>query len=237
MKLNRWVAVFAFLAQQSAQAFFADVGPLLQLVAGQVQEIEKLSDTLGLMKEQKDALMNLNAGIGRAVSQIESIQTIIQNSKNLDPRSIRSISELNEYLSRAKEAKGRVEDVLKLKILASDVAIESAAKQSQFSYTMGQEMIKVGSALALESKTASPGRAAQITAASSSAQMLSHGTLLQSLSQISQLQALMLDLEKTKIQQSLIDRDQENQAVLLMLKKRASKQTAKQSSLQPGALK
>ena len=65
---------------------------------------------------------------------------------------------------------------------------------------MGQEMIAAGSDLAVESKTATPGRAAQITAASGAAQMLSQGVALQTLAHIAQLQAMQLELQKTQME-------------------------------------
>jgi hypothetical protein len=54
-----------------------------------------------------------------------------------------------------------------------------------------------------QSRTASPGRAAQITASAESSQMLSQGVMLQTMAQMTQLQAMNLELQKSEIERNL----------------------------------
>lgn len=209
MKLKRSLIIILLLVASNSFAFLGtELGPLLKLVAGQVTEIERLTETLNVARENRELLIQINKGINRTVTQIESIQSIIDRADGLDPRAIRSISELNDYLERVKDSKLALEEVLSLKTRAAGVAVGQAAVQSETSYKMGQEMISTGSNLAEESRSASPGRAAQITAASGSAQMLASGVTLQTLSQMVQLQAMSLELQRSQIEQ----RSQERQA-------------------------
>lgn len=199
-KFALWSVLFFSL---QAKAFFGtEMGPLIQLVAGQLQEIEKLSRQVGLAENQIQYLTALNDGIDKTVHQIQSVQSIYERAQGLDPREIKSLSDLSSYLDRARETKIAVEELLALKVGLAGQAVESSALQADTSYRMGQEMVTVGAALAQESQQASPGRAAQISAAASSAQMLSSGVELQTLSQLVQLQAMNLELQR-----SLIDRD------------------------------
>jgi hypothetical protein len=191
------------LPEQALAMFGEELGPLLQLVAGQVQEIDRLAQTVGIAKDQMDFIRNLNDGINKTVNQIQSLQEIMTRVQNLDPRSVKSLADLNDLMEHAKTTQGMVEDLLGVKIALADQAIERTALQSENAYLMGQEMVATGSSLANESRTASPGRAAQITAASSSAQMLSQGFQLQSLAQIAELQAILLEFQKQSLQRDL----------------------------------
>ena len=92
---------------------------------------------------------------------------------------------------------------LMIKIALTDETISQASVQSETAYLMGQEMIKVGGSLSQESHSASPGRAAQITAAANSSSMLSEGVQLQTLAHIAQLQTMSLELQKSQMEQDL----------------------------------
>ena len=108
------------------------------------------------------------------------------------------------------------------KVQITDAAIAQSAVQSETSYLMGQEMVATGSVLSDESRTASPGRAAQISAAASSAQMLSQGVALQTLAHIVQLTALSVDLQKSRLEQEQGQKTQQNEyfnARLAMMKR------------------
>jgi hypothetical protein len=198
-------ALFAALLERQVHAsiFGEEMGPLLQLVAGQVQELRSLTEQVGIAKDQQETLIKLNQGINDAVSQIQSIQALMERAKGLDPSSVRSLSDLNDLLFRANQVKLQVTELLRLKITLANQAIGASALQSDTAYRMGQEMMSVGSNLAQESQQASPGRAAQITAASSSAQTLAKGVELQTLSQLVQLQAMSLDFQKAQIERDL----------------------------------
>ncbi len=174
-----------------------ELGPLLQLVTGQVQEIQKLTETVGFAKDQAEMLKRLNDGIERTVSQIQSLQQIVERAQGLDPRGVKNLSDLNNLLAQAKGTQALIED-LSVQIDIANQAVARSALQSDTSYRMGQEMVATGAQLAQESQSASPGRAAQISAAASSAQMLSQGVELQTLAQLVELQALMLDFQKSR---------------------------------------
>ncbi len=173
---------------------------LAKLVVGQVEEIRQLAEQVGVAKDQAKFLSELNEGIESTIAQIESIQTIIGRAQDLDPTSIRSISDLNELLRKAKDTKARIEDLMIFRSRVAGVAVEQSALQSDTSYKMGQEMIQTGAQLSEESRNASPGRASQISAATGASQMLAQGVQLQTLSHLIQLQALSLELQRTKIE-------------------------------------
>ncbi|MCC7441305.1 MAG: hypothetical protein IT285_06720 [Bdellovibrionales bacterium] len=205
MRRSRFALIaFAVLVTSPAQALLGtELGPLLQLVSGQVTEIEKLAENVGVSREQTDLLHRLNRDVDKTVAQIQTLQTLIERAQGLDPRGIRSLSDLNELLRRAKDVQHLLEELLSLKVEIATQAIARSALQSDTSYLMGQEMVATGSRLAQESETAAPGRANQITAAATSAQMLSEGVQLQTMAQMVELQALLLDFQKTQVEREL----------------------------------
>lgn len=198
------VLILGLLSAPSANAFLGtEIAPLLQLVSGQVQEIQRLTESVGVAKDQVELLRGLNEGIDRAVTQIQTLHQIVERAQGLDPTAVRSISDLNDLLLRANNTKGLIEEMLELRIGLADQAIARSALQTDTAYRMGQEMVLTGSQLALESQTASPGRASQISAAAGSAQMLSQGVQLQTLAQVAELQALLLEFHKTQLAEQL----------------------------------
>ena len=191
------------VAPFSAHALFGeDVASLLRLVAGQLDEIEQLTKAAGAAEDQLTILKKINDGIGRATSTIQTIDEIARRAKGLDPKSVQRLADLRRVLDEVRDIKSQTEGILLVKTEIADEAISSAAVQSATAYTMGQEMIGTGGSLSQEAATASPGRASQITASSSANLMLAQGVELQTLSQIAQMQAIQLDLQK-----SLIERD------------------------------
>jgi len=201
-------ATLALLLLQAttARAFLGtELGPLMQLVAGQVQELERLAQNVGLAQDQLQLLHDLNQGIDKTVAQIQTLHQIIDRTQGLNTSSVKSIADLNELLERAKGTKDLIDDLLFVKLRIADQAIDRSSVQSETAYRMGQEMVLTGSQLAAESRDASPGRSAQISAASSSAQMLSQGVQLQTLAQVTELQALMLEFQKSALQKQLIE--------------------------------
>jgi|GEM_PF-2065842 len=209
LKFYPWMtgALFLFSSLSHASLLGEEMIPLVKLVAGQVLELERLAETVGVSKEQRDLLLQINQGIDQSTHQIDSIQTIVDRTQGLDPSSVRSLSEFNHYLEQTRALQAQTQEIVNLKLLMTDQAISQSAVQSETAYTMGQEMVGVGSQLAIESKTASPGRASQITASAQSAQMLSSGVALQTLAQIAQLQAMQLELQKVQI-----EKDSKNQS-------------------------
>lgn len=184
----------------------SEMVPLLELVAGQVRELELLSQNIGVTKENIQIVRDLNDGIEKTVAQIHAIESIIERSKGLDPTAIRSLSELNDYLNRSESLKRDTDDVMTTRTGIAENAVAQTAIQTDTTYKMGQEMIVTGSQLATESQNASPGRAAQITAASSSAQMMAQGVELQTLAHLAQVQAMLLDLQKSQIDREVQSR-------------------------------
>lgn len=197
------VCLMLLLPIRAYPFFGTEIGPLLQLVSGQIQQIQQLADQVGVAKEQQELLLQLNEGIGQVVDQIQTLQTIVERAKGLDPREVRTLSDLNDLLARAKQTQAMLAEMQAARVNLANQAITQSALQSDTAYRMGQEMVGVGSRLAQESETASPGRAHQITAAASSAQMLSQGVELQTLSQMVQLQALSLEFQKAEAEREL----------------------------------
>lgn len=194
------ISVSVFLLPYSALAFLGtELGPLLQLVSGQITEIEKLSESINATRDQTKTLRELNDGIEQAVMQIRNIQAIIERTQGVDPRAVRSLSDLNDLLDRAHQTKQAIDDLMQAKVDLADQAIAGSALQGDTAYRMGQEMVVTGSQLSAESQTASPGRASQIAASANSAQMLATGVELQTLAQLVQLQAMTLDFQKGQV--------------------------------------
>ena len=192
------------VSYQEAQGFFgSEMLPLMQLVSGQIEELAYLSSQLSVAEAQMQTLTELNTGINRVIHQIESIEAIVERSRGLDPTAVRSLSQLNSLVSRARGVQASVSELIVLRSEISDQAISQSAVQSDTAYRMGQEMTLSGAKLAEESREASPGRAAQISASASSAQMLAQGVQLQTLSQLVQLQALSLDYQRAQSQEPL----------------------------------
>lgn len=205
--LTLFVAALLGFAPSSGYALFGEEIPaLLELIAGQVREIEQLTQAVGIAKEHRDLALEINRGIDQAVSQIRSVQSVLERVQGLNPTAARSIADLNDYLARMEAARRDLDQALGIKAEIAGVAIGQAAVQSETSYRMGQEMVLVGLELSQESQLASPGRAAQISAAAGSAQMLAQGVELQTLAQIAQLQAMSLELQKAQIEREQSDR-------------------------------
>lgn len=186
-----------------ASLFGEETAVLIEIAANQATELSRLAENIGIAKEHRDLLIQVNEGINRTTQQIQSIEAIIKRAEGLDPTSVRNLSQLNEAIENLKLISGDTQELVAMKLELCDEAVNSASMQSDTAYKMGQEMEKVGAELAIESQTASPGRASQISASALSAQMLATGVELQTLSQISQLLALNLDLQKSQIQKEI----------------------------------
>ena len=204
MHLRSLTLFLGILIPAHAQAFLGtELGPLLQLVAGQVREIEQLTEQVGIARDQMKAIKELNDGIERTVTQIRTLREVLERVQGLNPKSVRSLADLNDLMVRAKGSQKMLEDLLVLKVDVAEQAIGRTALQADTAYRMGQEMAVTGSQLARESETASPGRATQISAAAQSAQMLSQGVQLQTLAQVAELQALLVEFHKAQIQKQV----------------------------------
>lgn len=190
---------FLFAFQSRASIFGEENIALTKLVVGQIEEIRQLTETLGVAKDQMEILRRINDGIYRATATISTIEEIVRRAKGLDPKSIRRISDLTILVYELKGLHSETQRLLILKTEIADEAIMQAGTQSETAYLMGQEMIRTGGTLSAEAQTASPGRAAQITASSSANSMLSDGVQLQTLAQIAQMQAISLDLQKSQV--------------------------------------
>jgi hypothetical protein len=173
---------------------------LMKLVIGQITELEKLSEAIGVAKENRDLLVEINEGINKVTDQLDAIDEIVKRAERLNPTSIRKISDITSLINDAKAVSRDLDSLLSAKLLLADEAILSSGLQSETAYAVGQEMIKSGSRFSGEARIASPGRAAQISAAASSAQMMATGTLLQTMSQLTQLQAIDLEFKKSEMQ-------------------------------------
>jgi hypothetical protein len=183
--------------------FGEETAVLLNMLSNQLVELQRLSESVGIAKDQQKYLLDINEGIQKTTAQIHTLEIVIERAKGLNPTAIKSLSDLNEAIDQMKGMAGSLDQLVQLKLALSDEAVSSAALQSDTSYTMGQEMVKVGKSLHEESAGASPGRAQQITAAASSSQMVASGVQLQTLAQMVQLQAISLDLQKSQIERQL----------------------------------
>jgi len=200
-----------------------DMLPLLQLVSGQVREIEALTQQLGATREQTGLLFELNDGINRVVHQIQTLEAIVERAQGVNPSAVQSLSELNSLMRRARTSQEDLQAMILIRSELADQAIGQSALQSDTAYRMGQEMVVTGSDLARESQNASPGRAAQISASAQSAQMLSQGVELQTLAQIAQLQALQLDFQKAQAAQLVSESNQRQRAFEAALSTQSTK--------------
>ncbi len=200
------ILVALVLATQARASIFGEENiALMKLVIGQIIELEKLASAVEVAKEQKELLEQINAGVTRTVEQIEAIEEILTRAQGLDPRNIRRISDLTNAIIEVKDLKRRAQDIMSTRLSIADNTIAQSGVQAETAYTMGQEMVHIGSDLSRDSASASPGRAAQITASAASAQTLSSGVALQTLAHIAQLQAVSLDLQKSQIEAHLIE--------------------------------
>jgi hypothetical protein len=186
-----------------ASIFGEETAVLIQMAGTQLKELSHLAESVGIAKDQRDFLIQINDGVDKTVQQIQSIESIVERAQGVDPTAIRNLTQLNDAIDNTKSISNDVQELLSLKMYLCDEAIEEAGLQSDTTYKTGQEMEDLGSRLSEESKTASPGRAQQISASASSAQMLAMGVELQTLAQMSQLLAMSLDLQKAQIQRDL----------------------------------
>lgn len=215
------LVVLLFLSPNAKASMFGEeIIPLAKLVAGQIVELEKLSQAVGIAKEERDALIKIYDGIDRTTRQIDTIQAVVERAQGLNPKPVQDLSDLNHFLDDSRALGEEAREAVSLKLLLTDQAIMQGAVQSNTAYKMGQEMIGTGSALAVESRTASPGRAEQITASAQSAQMLSSGVQLQTLAQIAQIQAMQLELQKAQLQKEVKAQDQRRQVFSFAMSKK-----------------
>lgn len=197
--------ILILIAPLSARAsiFGEENIALLKLVSGQLLELERLANALEIAKENQALLLEVNKGIDRVTTQIDAIDTITQRSQGLDPTSVKRISDITNMIYDLKSMKASVEEIVIVKLLLSEKAIGQSALQSETAYKMGQEMVGTGAVLASEAKSASPGRAAQITASAQTSSMVSQGVMLQTMAQMTQLQAMNLELQKSQLQREV----------------------------------
>jgi hypothetical protein len=176
---------------------------LSKLVLGQIQEISHLAEIVGASKDNLRALEQINSGINQVTNTINALEEIKRRAQGLDPKSARRASDLARLIQELKRLREDVRGVMIIRLALADESISQASVQSESAYLMGQEMIKVGSGLSQEAHVASPGRAAQISAAANSSAMLSEGVQLQTLAHIAQLQSMSLELQKSQMERDL----------------------------------
>jgi hypothetical protein len=203
MRFVALISLFLFSLNAQASIFGEETAVLLQVVANQLTELQRLAENVGIAKSQIELLYQINEGVQKATSQIQALQSIMERAQGVDPSSVRDLSDLNRTIEEMNTMSSQIHDLVAVKLILCDQAVDEAGLQSDTAYKMGQELIKTGAELAKESEFASPGRAQQITASSSAAQMLAAGVELQTLAQMSQLLALSLDLQKTQLQREM----------------------------------
>lgn len=202
------LAIILWPRTAPASLFGEENVPLMKLVIGQIVELEKLASALEVAKEQREILSQINEGVNRTIQQIDAIEEIIRRAQGLDPKNIRRISELTDLIYEVRDLRERVREITMLRLSIASQAIRESGIQSETTYTMGQEMIRVGTTLSTEAASASPGRSAQLSASAGAAQTISSGVMLQTLSHMTQLQAMSLELQRSQIERDLHASDQ-----------------------------
>ena len=203
MRVIALILLFFFTLNSKASIFGEETAVLLQVVSNQLTELQRLTENVGIAKSQMQLLYKINDGVQQATAQIQAIQSIIDRAQGIDPGSIRDLSALNRHIEEMSTVSSQINDLIVVKLFLCDEAVDEAGLQSDTAYKMGQELIQTGAELAKESEFASPGRAQQITASAAAAQMLAAGVELQTMSQMSQLLGLSLDLQKTQMQRDM----------------------------------
>lgn len=195
-----FILLFLLTPPAEASIFGEENIALMKIVLGQIAELEKLTEALGVAKESRDALIAINDGVNKVVNQLEGIDEIVRRAERLDPRAIKRISDITRLINDTKTLAKDLDLLIDAKILSMDEAVQASALQSETAYSVGREMVLSGARFSSEARTASPGRAAQISAAASSAQMVATGTLLQTMSQMNQMQAIDLELKRAELE-------------------------------------
>jgi hypothetical protein len=206
-------------SEVDASMFGEENVPLYKLVMGQILELEKLAEALNIAKEDRAFLLEINDGINRVTSQLESIEEIVKRAEKLDPKSIRRISDITNLINDAKSLDRDINALLQAELLLTESAVRASSLQSETAYSVGKELIVTGSSLSREARTASPGRAAQISAAAGTSQMLAMGTLLQTISHLTEIETISLELKKSELQQNLRIEQDRKKSTLEFLKR------------------
>ena len=148
------------LVSQSSQAsiFGEETVVLLEVVANQLTELNRLAENVGIAKNQIELLKQINEGVERATYQIQSIQSILDRSQGVDPSSIRSLSDINQAIEDMKSVSSDIQELLVVKLFLCNQAIEEADLQSDTAYKMGQELAQTRSTTCGGVKNCKPGQ-------------------------------------------------------------------------------
>jgi hypothetical protein len=217
---NFFILFFLLAPPVEASIFGEENIALMKIVMGQIAELEKLTEAIGVAKENRDALIAINDGINKVVNQLESIDEIVRRAERLDPRAIKRISDITRLINDTKTLAKDLDLLIDAKIVSMDEAVQASALQSETAYSVGREIVLSGARFSSEARTASPGRAAQISAAASSAQMMATGTLLQTISQMNQMQAIELELKRAELEKEQRSETERKKAAAEFLKRR-----------------
>jgi hypothetical protein len=219
------IVLLALLLPWPAKAsiFGEENVPLWKLVVGQLAELEKLSAALGVARDSRELLLRVNEGIGRVTEQLGKIDEMVKRAKNIDPNQLKRISDINRLLKDTNALRTDLEALVEAKLLTTAEAIEASSIQGETAYSVGQSIVEQGAKLSTEVKTASPGRATQIAATAEISQMMAVGTLLQTVSQLAQLQAISLDLERSREDAALKDEKARRKAASEFLNRRSKR--------------
>lgn len=214
------LALLLLPIEVDASIFGEENVPLYKLVFGQIAELEKLAEALNVAKENRDLLREINDGITRVTDQLNAIEDIVRRAKSLDPASVRSLSDLTRLINDTKSISRDLDSILEARLTLTQEAIEKSALQTETAYLVGQEMISAGARISAESKVASPGRAAQLSASAASAQMMGTGTLLQTIAHLTSIQTIELEMRKGEIEREKRTSDEQKKATNAFLKRR-----------------
>ena len=145
-----------------ADIFGGDVAVLVQILSNAIQQLAVLQQTLNLAKGDSDLLQQVNRDIQTALSEINAIQDIVR-----DTNEIGKTKDPVELLNRLRGIYGRLPRIGHIKALEfADNVSGTALGVDNDSYLHALKLESAGTRLQQQARTASPGKAQQLTAQS-----------------------------------------------------------------------
>ncbi len=159
--------VATLLSPNTAKAdiFGGDVAVLVQILSTTIQELATLQQTLNIAKGDSDLLGRVNRDIESALSEIYAIQDIVR-----DTNEIGKTKDPMELLNRLRGIYGRLPRLGNLKALEfADNVSGTALGVDNDSYIHAGKLDAAAVKLQAQARSASPGKAQQLTAQSQTA--------------------------------------------------------------------
>lgn len=171
-----------------ADMFGGDVAVLLQILQNALQQLIILRQTLDVAKNDSDLLHSVNRDIETALTEIHAIQDVVRETNDIG-----KTRDPVELLNRVRNIYGRLPRLGNLERMNfADKATGNGLAVDNDTHLHAAQMDQIGLRLQEQARTASPGRAQQITAQSQSA-------MLHSLAQIERTDATILRVDSTQL--------------------------------------